>query len=302
MTTMTIDPKTLRLFLTVLERGTIAAAAEHAHIAPAAISKRLSDLELQLGVQLVIRNNKGVAATPAGLALRTMAQRILSELDGVFLQMRDYASGVTGQVQIAANISTIVQFLPNDLRTFLDRNPLVQVGLQEHISLAVADAVNNNEADIGLLARGIATIDLEYFNYRKDELVILAPPEHPLASFSRLQFKDTLDYDYVGLHTGSHPNMLLQRAAAEHERAWRCKVQVTSFDAQCRMVQAGMGIGAVPRKIAEFFGPSLNLVVCALEDHWAQRQLMVAIKSYAELSPAARLLVDHLLRSQAEKE
>lgn len=296
----TIDPKTLKLFLSVLERGTIAAAAEQSHIAPAAISKRLSDLESRLGVHLVHRSNKGVTATPAGLALRAQAERILSDLDSVVLQMRDYASGVAGQVQIAANISTIVQFLPNDLRTFLDQNPLVQVGLQEHISSAVADAVHDGEADIGLLAKGVATLDLEYFNYRKDELVILAPPEHPLASFTSVHFKDTLEYDYVGLHTGSHPNMLLQRAAAEHERAWRCKVQVTSFDAQCRMVQAGMGIGAVPRKIADFFGPSLNLVMCKLEDSWAQRQLVVAIKSYNELSPAARLLVDHFLRVQSE--
>lgn len=298
---MKIDPKTLRLFLTVLERGTIAAAAEQSHIAPAAISKRMSDLETLLGVQLVVRNNKGVVPTPAGLALRNMAQRILSQLDGVILQMRDYASGVTGQVQIAANISCIVQFLPGDLRGFMDRHPLVQVGLQEHISLAVAEAVNNQEADIGLLARGIATIDLEYHNYRKDELVILAPPEHPLASFSRVHFKDTLDYDYVGLHTHSHPNLLLQRAAAEHERAWRCKVQVTSFDAQCRMIQAGMGIGAVPRRIAEFFGPNLKLVMCGLEETWAQRHLVLAVKSYADLAPAARLLVDHLLRDPVEE-
>src|SRR5690606_33915742 len=105
----TIDPKTLKLFLSVLERGTIAAAAEQSHIAPAAISKRLSDLESRLGVHLVHRSNKGVTATPAGLALRAQAERILSDLDSVVLQMRDYASGVAGQVQIAANISTIVQ-------------------------------------------------------------------------------------------------------------------------------------------------------------------------------------------------
>lgn len=292
---MSIDPKTLRLYLAVLDRGTIAAAAEHAHIAPAAISKRISDLESQLGVRLVERTNKGMSPTTAGQALRSMAQRILSDLDSVMLHMRDYASGITGQVHVTANISAITQFLPDDLRTFSDANPLVQVSLQERISSDVAKAVAEGDTDIGILARGVATFDLEYHNYRTDELVILTYPSHPLASLGRVRFQDTLDYDYVGMHTGSNPNVLLQRAAAEQDRAWRCRVQVTSFDAQSRMIQAGMGIGAIPRRIAEFFEHSLNLVICTLDEPWAHRQLVVAMRAYADLPPAARLLVDHLL-------
>ncbi|MFT0548662.1 LysR family transcriptional regulator [Allopusillimonas ginsengisoli] len=292
---MKIDPKTLRLFLTVIEEGTITAAAEREHIAPAAISKRIMDLEGVLGVQLLSRTNKGITPTPAGHALVDMAQRILSDLDGVMLLMRDYASGVTGQVHIAANISAITQFLPDGLRGFMDSNPLVQVSVEERISTGVAQAVATNVADIGVLASGIATIDLEYHNYRRDELVVIAPPSHPVASYSRVRFATVLDYDFVGLHTGSQPNSLLLRAAAELGRSWRCRVQVTSFDAQCRMVQAGLGIGVLPRRVAEFFVKGLGLVMCRLDEPWAHRQLLLAVRSYKELDPAARLLVDHLL-------
>lgn len=292
---MKIDPKSLRLFLTVIEEGTIAAAAERAHIAPAAISKRISDLEDLLGVQLLQRTNKGITATPAGRALVDMAQRILSDLDNVVLQMRDYASGVSGKVHIAANISAITQFLPDDLRGFMDTNPRVQVSLEERISSSVAQAVASNVADIGVLAAGVATLDLEYHNYRRDELVAVVPPSHPVASFSHVRFESILDYDFVGLHAGSQPNSLLLHAAAEARRVWRCRVQVTSFDAQCRMVQAGLGIGVLPRRIADFFAKGLGLVICGLDEPWAHRQLVLAVRSYRDLDPAARLMVDHLL-------
>lgn len=292
---MKIDPKSLRLLLTVIEQGTIAAAAERAHIAPAAISKRISDLESLLGVQLLMRTNKGITPTPAGRALVDTAQRILSDLDNVILQMRDYASGVTGKVHIAANISAITQFLPDGLRGFMDSNPLVQVSLEERISTGVAQAVASNIADIGVLASGIATIDLEYHNYRRDELVVVAPPSHPVASYKHVRFASILDYDFVGLHAGSQPNSLLLRAAAELGRAWRCRVQVTSFDAQCRMVQAGLGIGVLPRRVADFFVKGLDLVKCGLDEPWAHRQLVLAVRAYKDLDPAARLLVDHLL-------
>lgn len=292
---MKINPKSLKLFLTVVEQGTIAAAADRAHIAPTAISKRISDLERQLDVQLLIRTNKGVTPTPAGCALVNMAQRVLGDLDDVFVQMRNYARGVTGQVHIAANLSSITQFLPDGLRSFMDANPLVQVSVEERISTGVAEAVATNVADLGVLAAGIATIDLEYHNYRSDELVLVASPSHPVASLGQVRFSAVLDYEFVGMHPGSQPNLLLSRAAAELGRAWRCRVQVTSFDAQCRMVQAGLGIGALPRKVAEFFVKGLDLKMCRLDEPWAHRQLVLAVRSYWDLEPAARQLVDHLL-------
>src|SRR3546814_4598075 len=80
---------------------------------------------------------------------------------------------------------------------------------------------------------------LEYHDYRRDELVIVAPPSHPVASMYQTRFAAVVDFDFVGMHPGSHPNSLLLRAAAELGRAWRCRVQLTSFDAQCRRVQIG---------------------------------------------------------------
>ncbi len=294
---MNIDPKSLRLFLLVIERGTISGAAEQFHIAPAAVSKRLSDLEEQFGATLIERSNKGVHPTAAGKALAAMAQRLLDDMAAMGALMRDFAGGATGHVRIAANLSSITQFLPQALSSFMARHPKVRVSLEERISSDVAQAVADNNADLGVLIRGAGSVEVEYYDYRQDELVLLVPPSHPLAGRREVAFADTLDFDYVGMHTGSHPNLLLLRAASELERNWRCRVQVTSYDAQCRMIEAGLGIGVLPRSVAGSYVQGLGLSMCVLKEPWAKRRVALCVRSRYSLSPAARLLMDHLLQN-----
>ena len=103
---MKLDPISLKLFICVVEEGTIAAAAERSHIAAAAVSKRVSELENVLQAQLLKRSNKGIEPTAAGIALLRLARRALHELDDVFLQMQEYASGLRGQIRLFADISS----------------------------------------------------------------------------------------------------------------------------------------------------------------------------------------------------
>ena len=124
---MRLDPVSLRLFIAVLEQGSITAAAEREHIAAASVSKRVSELEALLKARLLTRSNKGVGPTAAGAALRSMARGVLHELDNIEVSMRAFAAGVRGQVRVYANISTITQFLPESIHAFLAAHPDVQI-------------------------------------------------------------------------------------------------------------------------------------------------------------------------------
>lgn len=145
-----IDPVSLRLFIRVVETGTIAAAAEAEHLSAAAVSKRLSELETVLSSQLLQRTNKGVEPTGAGLALTKLARSALAELDQVRVQMESFSSGVRGLVRVCASMSAITQFLSEPLRSFLDEHPNVQVQLEERLSPMVVKAVAENAADVGI--------------------------------------------------------------------------------------------------------------------------------------------------------
>ncbi|MDZ4073375.1 MAG: LysR family transcriptional regulator [Hylemonella sp.] len=297
---MKLDPVSLRLFVAVMEEGTIAEAATREHIAASAVSKRLSELEHTLQTELFVRSNKGTEPTAAAFALLNLARGVLNDLDGILAQMSEYASGVRGQVRVYANISAITQFLPAELKSFMERYPQVQIHLQERISSVIAKAVADNAADIGILNDGSYGEQFSLLPYHDDELVVIAPAGHALTRRKSVKLAQALDYEMVGAHPGSAMINLLTKAAAELGRPLRLRIQVSSYDALCLMVAAGLGIGVMPRKSAQLFLPSLKIRCVSLDEPWAARKLVLCVRDLAALSPAARLLEQHMA-APAEK-
>lgn len=294
---MKLDPTSLKLFVSVVEEGTITGAADREHIAAAAASKRISELEAVLRTQLLTRTNKGVEPTVAGSALLNLARQALHELDEVFIQMRDYASGTRGRVRLFANISAITQFLPREIEAFVGEHPHVEVQLEERISALVAKAVAENAADVGIVTMLTPHQDLETFPYHSDHLTLITPKEHPLAAQRSVSFGKTLEFHYVGLHTGSAINLQLIKAAAELSQPLRLRIQVTGYDALCFMVEAGLGVAVLPEAIARRYAKTIQIRAVRLDAPWAQRDLRICVRSYDALPVAARLLVDHLKRA-----
>ena len=267
-----LDPLSLKLFVSVVERGSIAAAAKQGHIAPAAVSNRLSELEAALRTSLLKRTNKGAPATPAGIALLNLARRLLVDLDDIAVQMRDWSGGTRGQVRVFANVSAITQFLPKEIAAFLARYPQVDVHLQERISSIIVRAVLENEADVGICLLNAPAEGLEVLPYHQGELALIVPRGHALAKRRAVAFGETLVYDYVGLHTGSSINQALARASLAAQRSLRLRIQVTSYDALARMVEARPGIGVTPRAVALPLAKSLAIAVVTLKERWAKRE------------------------------
>ena len=294
---MKLDPVSLRLFVAVMEENTIAGAAAREHIAPSAASRRLSELEAALRVELFTRSNKGVEPSAAAFALLHLARGVLNDMDGIATQMRDYTTGTRGHVRVVANISAITQFLPGELQRFMAQHPQVDVRLQEQISTAIAHSVAENAADIGILNDGIYGERLTLLPYRTDELVLVVPTGHPLARRKSVRLTDALAFDFVGMHPGSAINNQLTRAAAEAQLPLKLRIQVTGYDALCLMVAAGLGVGVMPRGSAALYSGSLAVRTVTLAEPWAQRRLVLCVRSYESLSSVSRLLVDHLRTS-----
>jgi DNA-binding transcriptional LysR family regulator len=293
-TLMKLDPVSLRLFVSVIEEGTIAAAAKREHIAAAAVSKRLSELEELLDAQLLNRTNKGITATDAGLSLLFMARSALNNLNEIVVQMRDYSHGRRGSVHVLANISAVTQFMPALIKSFMDQYPLINIVLEEQQSLGITKAVAENRADVGIFTRLPHGADIEVFPFRTDRLVLLVPNDHPLADRQSVRFADTLDHEFVALRSGTHLNFQLIKAANDLGRSLKIRMEVSSYDALCLMVQAGVGIGIMPRGSADIYKMDGARVV-ALEEEWASRELTLCVRSREGLSMAAGLFVDHLL-------
>ncbi|MBS0530176.1 MAG: LysR family transcriptional regulator, partial [Proteobacteria bacterium] len=222
------------------------------------------------------------------------ARVMLLNVEKIAVELGEYSNGVRGHVRMLANLSAIVQFLPEDLSQFFSAHELFRVDLQERASGAVITGVEEGAAEIGICSGEAETRSLKTFHYRHDHLVVVVRPDHPLAARDQVPFADTLDFDHVGLHAASSIYLRTQYAAAQAGRSLRLRIHVPGFDAVCRMVQANMGIGLVPDRAFNVIGRGMGLRSISLGDAWARRELKIAVRSIESLSPTGRLVLDHL--------
>ena len=143
------DLLTLKLFVTVCEELSLARAAEREHIAPSALSRRISDLEANLGMTLFHRLRNGLEPTQAAQTLLRHARLVLRSIGEMEAELGDVQAGHRGRVRLWANSWGITQYLPEDLAAFLARHERVHVELHEDISPTIVRAVADNAADVG---------------------------------------------------------------------------------------------------------------------------------------------------------
>ena len=288
---MYYDLPDLRLVAAIADCGSLTRAAERIHLAPSSASHRLTQFEAALGTPLFVRHARGLRPTAAGESLLRHARQVFAQLEQMHADLAPYASGLNSQVTVFANTNAINCFLPEDLGDFLREHPRIRVSLEEQPSPAIIQSVAAGQVEIGVVAADSSLSGLETQAYRHDRLVLIVPDYHPLATRETLDFSEALDQPFVCLHAGSAIHTFMMNAAAQLGARLDVRIQVRSFNAVCRMVAAGVGIGMVPN--------SSNVAVDGLKalkinDAWAPRDLQLCVRSRAALTPAAAALFDHL--------
>lgn len=291
-----LDLTSLRLFVAVCQENSIARAAEREFIAPSAVSRRIADMESLMGLSLVRRHARGVAVTPAGQTVLRHARRIIGDVEAMGAELSRLYTGVQGHVKLVANLSAIVQFLPEDLAAFQRLFPEVDIDLEEQHSPDVVRLVRSGEADFGICNR-LASLDgLSQKSYRRDHLAVMLPADHPRGAARQLGFQDIARETFVCLRQNSALTQLLSRQAQALGIALAVKMRVASLDALCRMVHAGLGIAIMPQQVAEMYLQSLDVVVRPLSDSWAEREICIICSGEGSLSASAAALVNFLAR------
>ena len=293
------DIDSLALFVRAAELRSLTKAAEASHIGLAAASRRMALLEHRFKTALLERSPRGVDLTSAGAALLPHARALLLEINEMQAEMRDHADGHKGALRILANTSAMTESLPADLAAFSRQNPDVRLSVLERWSSEIVRSLQAGEADIGIVLEGLHTEGLETHAYRTDRIAVVMPPTHALASVPEMKFADVLDDDLVALESGASMMRLLTAQAVIAERTLQLRVQVRSFEAVCRMVQAGMGLGILPFEGASFLGQALGLVVRPLMEPWAERTMLVCVKKERATNPSVAKMVAHLVSSRA---
>jgi DNA-binding transcriptional LysR family regulator len=289
------DLTDLQLIVNIGDASSLTRGAEKSHLSLPAASNRVKNLEDHFGTRLFHRNSQGVTLTPSGEAFLRHARLVLRQIDHLRGDIHEYARGIKGQVRMLANTTAMTEFMPAVLSRFLASHPDVTVELRERLSYLVIKAVSEGSADIGIVAGKPASSELEYIPYREDRLVLVTPLEHPLGELKEVAFSDTLAYEYVGLSEWSAIHAFLIQAADKLGYPFRFRVEVGSFEAVCRMIEAGVGIGVVPELVAKRYSQRLKIKLVRLSDEWSERKLQICVRNLEQLPSFTRDLVNMLI-------
>ncbi len=292
---MDFDLLDLRLFQAVAQNSNITRGAETQHLSLAAASGRIKALENHAGVPLLYREARGVRLTPAGEAFLHHTRAILRQSEQLRADLHEYGRGLRGHVRVHANTTAFTDILPEVLPSFLKANPKVSVDLQERQNDDIALGVLDGRADLGLVSARVDMPGLRGIHFSTDRLVLVVPRGHRFAKRKSISFADTLDEDFVGMHRGSTLRDFLSKITAGLGKPLRVRVELSNFDAVCRMIGAGVGIGVVPHSSAKRNLASQALVQIELSDAWRVRERYVLVRASERLPAYAQALIDALL-------
>lgn len=296
---MHFDLVDLRLMVHIAEANSMTRGAELSFISLPAASTRIKNLEESIGTKLLYRNSQGVTLTPPGQSFVSHARTVLGQIEHLRGDMQEYVRGIKGHVRVFANTTSLGEFLPPVLRSYLRRNPDINIDLRERLSHDIVRAVTEGQTDIGIVAGLVRTENLETLPYRRDRLVLVVPQGHELSHETQIAFSDTLDQDYIGLHEASAIHAFLRQASDQLHRPIKQRIQASNFETACRMIEAGVGVGVLPESAASRHAHSMDIAIVPLSDAWSVRDMQICVRSLEGLPSFARELVE-LLVADAE--
>jgi DNA-binding transcriptional LysR family regulator len=288
------DLATLRVIVAAAEQGSISAAGDQLGLAVAAASARITALEEALGLRVFERSSRGVRLTPAGHMLVQRARALLSDVDRLAMDLHGYSQGLQGHVRLVANTSAVLELLPQRLQRMASRYPLIQVDLEEHGSLDIPLLLLAGRADIGIVDMAHPLQDIEFRDLFTDTLVLVVPLGHRLAQRRELAFEEALEEVFIALGNGTALSNRMVASAAQAGKPIHIRMQMRGFDAVCRMIAAGLGVGVLPREAIAPQLATLPIKPVPLSDPWALRTHRLALRTGVPVSPAARTLIAEL--------
>ncbi|MDP2846748.1 MAG: LysR family transcriptional regulator [Humidesulfovibrio sp.] len=291
---MSFDLTDLRLFLHIVDSGSITKGAERSHLALASASARIRNMEDMLGVQLLTRGRRGVTPTEAGRALQHHGRIVLDQWVRMLGDLGEYASGLKGHIRLLCNTASLTEFLPDLLTTYLAEHPNVSIELNERPSTDIAQDVVDGKADVGVMARSVDVGALETFPFRKLTYVLATPMRHELAERSSVSFSEVLKHDFVGLNEDSPLQRYLESHAARLGREMNHRVRLRGFLAVGRMVERNVGVAIMPDTAAQRCKLTMNIRTVRITDPWVTRDLILCMRRFDDLPVHVRDLVEML--------
>lgn len=294
---MKMDLLGLQMLVSAIESKSLSRAAENENLATSGASKRIAELERRLGAVLLVRHARGVEPTPAGVALYHHAKAILRSVELAQNSVAEFGAGGMPKIRLAANRSSIIQYLPSAISRYFAAEPAAHIDLQERYSYDIPRLVTEGDADLGIYHAQTAAPGVHSVPYRQDRVVLVTPLDHPLAAFDETTLDAAKDYPFVGYFPRHSYEAFSSLAQASLSRPLNVRIEVSNYEARCRLIRERVGIGVMPELIAASYLTRYGLKAIRLLDDWARRQFFLCMSGsdHRALGPAVGEFVECLL-------
>lgn len=298
---MRLDFFDLRLFLNIVDTGSLTKGAERSAISLQAASERIKKLEQQYQVSLFSRHSGGVKMTFAGQVFAEHAQALLQQGQQLSQAMAGFSEGLHSNISLWCNSSAQSEYLPLLLPQYLVNNPNIQIDLKEAESNDIITALASGTAKLGLISSFFPAPQLQTLEFSDDPLVLICPEQHHLAANHSLTLADCLNYPFVGLMQYHS----LQQSIETQARLLNCEIQyrlrLPNFAAIAQVVANGVGIAIMPKRAAQRLAELYAFQQIQLTGDWANRKLLLAAKNFDELSTAYQHFSQFLISADVQK-
>ncbi|MCM3848784.1 LysR family transcriptional regulator [Pseudonocardia sp. DR1-2] len=296
---MQYDFTDLRLFLHVVAEGSITGGAARANLSLPSASARVRALERHAGVELLVRERRGVRTTPAGRALARHAREVLdraARLDGA---IASYSRPASAPLSLLAGSSAMHDLVPRAVTAFLLARPHSDVDVTLRRSVETARTLADGGADLGIVLDHVAAGQgLRAEPLCDDSLVVVGAGHGVLDGRDTIAFAEAAEHPMVGLAASSPLQLSLDAQAADAGLAPRYRTRAADLGTVVALAEAGAGIAVVPRRAAAVPARAGRLQVVALGEPWARRGLSLCRGAALEPSspgwPAVLALADHI--------
>lgn len=287
----------LRIFASLAETMSFTRAAEVLHLSQPAVSIQIKRLEESVGLPLVEQIGKRIFLTQAGHELATACSDVLGRLRVLSEDMTGMEEGVKGPINVAA-ITSAKYFMPHLLGVFLRDYPAVEPCLTITNQTRVLARLRNNEDDLvimGSLPEEMAS-DLEAQFFLDNPLVVVAPPDHPLAGQTRIPLARIAEERFLAREPGSGTRAARTRLFVEHGLSANVYMELGSSEAIKRGVMAGLGISVLSQHSLGLELEAGLLAILDVEHFPLQRQWHAVHRRDKKLSNTASRFLEFLLQ------
>ncbi len=295
---MHITIRQLQVFDAVARHLSYTRAAEELHLTQPAVSMQIKQLEGSVGLPLFEQIGKRIYLTQAGDAMLRHARSIMQNLSAAEEEMDELKGVDSGRLKVAI-ASTVNYFATQLLAVFAREHPTVEISLDVINREALLSRLEANIPDLVLMGKPPADLDLIAEPFMDNPLIMIAPPDHPLAGKKKIRIAELEGEDFVVREPGSGTRVAMERFFAEQGFVHQKGMELMGNEAVKQGVEAGLGLAVVSIHTVEQELTLNRLVPLHVHGLPIMRRWYVAHRRGKKLSATARSFRDFVLRAGA---